>query len=86
VCGPGVEVFLIYEELKAAGVPLDHHESDLYAKVTPESRAIVKAYRFRSQVSVFTSNTDGEPWYDVPFAYQPFWDRVAERVDKAGQL
>lgn len=64
----------IYQQLKAAGVPLDHHESDLYAKQTPESKSIVGAYEHRCNVQAFRS--DGEWWYDIPFAYEPFWDRV----------
>lgn len=65
----------IFQQLKAAGVPLDNHESDLYAKVTPESKVIVEAYEFRWQVQVFRSNVDGDLWYDIPFAYTPWWER-----------
>jgi hypothetical protein len=64
----------IYERLRAASIPLDSHESDLYAKVTPESSAIVRAYEHRQNVRVFVSQIDGRPWFDIPFAYQPFWD------------
>lgn len=67
----------IYEELKKAGVPTGHNESDLHAKVTPESAAIVAGYEHMAMVSRFTSQIDGEPWYDIPFAYQPFWDAKA---------
>ncbi len=66
----------IYDQLVAAGVPLDHHESGLYAKVTPVSQAIIAAYKFRSNVTVFTDQIERTPWYDIPFAYQPFWDRA----------
>jgi hypothetical protein len=71
----------IYQDLKAAGVQLDHHESDLYAKVTPESQAIVDGYRFKCNVTRFTSQIDGLRWYDIPFAYEPFWDAVKRRAD-----
>ena len=63
----------IYETLKAAGVPIEAHESDLYAKVTPESRAIVAGYKYKCNVTVFTAQDDGAAWYDIPFAYDPFW-------------
>jgi len=33
-------------------------------------------------VTRFTNNIDGKPWYDVPFAYMPFWDRVSAIVDR----
>ena len=61
----------IYEQLKAAGVPLDHHESDLYARVEPKSRAIVAANY--PSAKMFRSQIDGELWYDIPFAYDPWW-------------
>jgi hypothetical protein len=72
----------IYEALKAAGVPLDSHESDLYALVTPESTRIVEAYRFRSNVTTFVSQIDKKRWYDIPFAYLPFW----EKKSKGGEV
>jgi hypothetical protein len=65
----------LYTDLLAAGVPLDNHRSDLYAKVTPESRVLVDAYEHRKNVTVFVSQVDGEPWYDIPFAFDPFWER-----------
>ena len=61
----------LYEELKTAGIPLDNHESDLYAKVTSESRDIV--VRSGWSCSTFVSNIDGGLWFDLPFAYEPFW-------------
>lgn len=66
----------IYKQLKEAGVPLDNHESDLYAKVTPESKRIVDEAKEEglSSVTVFKSDTDGALWYDIPFAYEPWWE------------
>jgi len=61
----------LHQQLLAAGTELDSHESDLYAKVTPESTRIVRESGHSS--SVFMS--DGEMWYDLPFAYDPFWDK-----------
>jgi hypothetical protein len=65
----------IYEELQQAGIPLNSHESDLYAKVTPESRALIAYYDFKTNVRIFTNQQDGTPWYDIPFAYDPFWEK-----------
>ncbi|HMG11726.1 MAG TPA: hypothetical protein VK571_00990 [Gemmatimonadaceae bacterium] len=71
----------LYAQLLAADVPIDHHESDLYVKVTDVSRPIVRTYEFySSNVTVFTSRIDGAQWYDIPFAYWPFWERVARVV------
>lgn len=61
----------LHQQLLAAGVPLDSHESDLYAQVTPESRRIVEESGHSS--TMFKSEIDGKMWYDLPFAYDPFW-------------
>lgn len=68
----------VYEQLTQAGVPVDHHESDLYVKVTTESRDILK----HVSKSVFIHQVSGELWYDVPFRYAPFWKRLQERVQE----
>ena len=41
----------IYQKLKDANIPLDHHETDLYAKVTPESINIINGYKLIVLVS-----------------------------------
>lgn len=69
----------IMQEMIDAGVEISHHESDLYVKVTPESRAIVEDYEFRCNVTAFRSRVDGELWYDVPFAFDPFWIKAQRR-------
>jgi len=68
----------LYQQLLAADVPLDSHESDLYVKVTPESSRIVEESGHSS--TMFTSEVDGKLWYDLPFAYEPFWDREQRRT------
>lgn len=65
----------IYKRLLKAGIPLDNHESDLYAKVTEESERIIKTYEFKENVTRFTSNIDGQRWFDIPFAFDPFWEK-----------
>lgn len=58
--------------VRAAGIPaehLDHWQSDLYLKVTPETTALVNKYRYKNNVTKFIDNIDHEPWYEVPFAY-----------------
>lgn len=70
----------IYQDLKAAGVPLDNHESDLYAKVTPESRAIVERYEYRTNVTVFIDQIESKPWFDIPFAFEPYWEARQKRA------
>lgn len=72
----------LHQQMLAAGVEVDSHYSDLYAKVTPESTRILGEAGLAvdgHNVSVFTSNIDGEQWYDLPFKYDPFWDKVERR-------
>ena len=66
----------LYDALVATGYPMDNHESDLYVLAHPETTPIVKQYEyFTSNVRVFRSQLDGRMWYEIPFAYMPFWTR-----------
>ena len=65
----------IYTECKAAGVKMDNHESDLYVPVNEKTRSIVATYQHKENVSTFTHQVNGERWYDIPFAFDPWWDR-----------
>lgn len=66
----------LYQQLLAAEVPMDSHESDLYAEVTPESTRIIEEADLQSAPTTFRSRTDGRLWYDIPFAYDPFWPKT----------
>ena len=68
----------VYEQLKAAGCELDNHYSDLYVKATPESQKILTEHKARA--SVFTSQIDNALWFEVPFAWEPFWDAVRAKL------
>lgn len=66
----------LYQELTAAGIETDNHASDLYCPATPEAYAILKRHPQQyGSASVFTSQTDGRQWYDVPFAFDPYWQQ-----------
>ena len=69
---------ILYDELLAAGAEMDHHESDLYVKSTPEVDAIIdKHYEADGGMLLrykFISQIDRKPWWEIPFAYKPFWD------------
>jgi hypothetical protein len=72
-----------YETIKGL-VPasfIDHHESDLYVRDTPLVRAIVR--QFGRESRGFTSDVDGQRWLDIPFAYEPFWEKKARGAKKA---
>jgi hypothetical protein len=73
----------LYDTLVARGIEIDHHESSLYFPVTDETTALVNEFEHKKIVETFTSQLDGKLWYDVPFGYVPFWDKLHEtkRVD-----
>jgi len=62
----------VYEELKAAGCKMDSHESDLYVEFTEEVAKILPKYDI-------TYTYIGNGWIEIPFAFDPFWEKV-ERI------
>lgn len=66
----------IYEEAVRSMNPEDiaNWQTDLYLKVTPESRRLVEKYDYKNLVETFIDNIDHELWYDIPFAYTPGWE------------
>ena len=78
----------LYDEMVKAGVEMDHHESDLYVPVNDVTRAILARYPKQAR-KTFASNPDGKPWYDIHFAYEPFWAdkiEVGKRREAARQF
>lgn len=68
----------IYEAMLRAGVEIDHHMSDLYVPATTTTLAILDCYpTHKANVERFWNQASGSLWLDIPFAYAPFWDRVA---------
>lgn len=63
----------IYQSACLAGLQMDCHESDLYLRATPEAQRLVK--ECGAAATTFTSATDCQQWLDVPFAYDPFWEK-----------
>lgn len=53
----------------------DSHASDLYVKDCPVARIIVAEHKFLSSVTRFRSQIDNEIWFDIPFAYDPWWEK-----------
>ena len=65
----------IWEAVKAKGIQHDNHSTDLYIPVNAETRALVAEYEFKCNVTTFICQIDGKLWYDIPFAYEPEWER-----------
>lgn len=65
----------IYGEMVRAGVPIEHHDSDLYVPVNAKTREIVQQFKRAGLSGVTTFKSGSELWYDIPFAYEPFFHR-----------
>lgn len=67
----------IYQDMVDAGVKVEHHESDLYVPVSRTTTEILdrpQYARYRRNTRTFESPPrSGKIWYDIPFAYAPFW-------------
>lgn len=69
----------LYQAAIAAGIPIDSHESDLYMLATEEARALIHKHGKHGTASLFRSEVDGRMWWDVPFSFDPWWERRAAR-------
>lgn len=65
----------IFDMFKLLGIETDHHESDLYAKVTPVSEYIIDQYEYKGNVTRFHSGLD--TWFSIPFEFGPFWNKAS---------
>ena len=79
----------LYTDARDRGLEIDHHESDLYLKDTPEARALLAEHGKKGRrtyevdgwnVSRFKSEIDGTYWLDIPFDYEPWHLRRIESV------
>jgi hypothetical protein len=64
----------LYNKVVELGLNYSSWQSDLYLEATPEARALLAQYQFKTNVTTFISQIEKTPWYDIPFAYQPYWD------------
>lgn len=65
----------LYDAVTAAGIEIDHHESDLYIRDTDQARQICRELDWR--FTPFTADDGSGKWLDVPFAYAPYWEERA---------
>lgn len=72
----------LYIRILEAGIPksdIDHHETDLYVRVTEQSKRVIENYikeaHAEHMVKTFRSNiAPHDLWYDCPFCYLPMWE------------
>jgi len=63
----------LYQEIKEAGIKHDNHASDLYILASVEVKRILKRRDWKPWPSTFVSEIDKKIYYDVPFAFDPYW-------------
>ena len=69
----------LYEEVKATGGYISNHESDLYIEVNGQNREILARHPLQqANARMFRNEVTGKMCFDVPFAYDPWWNMVAK--------
>jgi|WetSurMetagenome_2_1015567.scaffolds.fasta_scaffold338814_3 hypothetical protein len=68
----------IYQMMKEKNIPIYSHESDLYVIVNDDSREIVRMYYFLHNVTKFINHIDGMEYFDIPFAFDPWYDQFSK--------
>ena len=71
----------LYAACVARNIPVQNHESDLYIPVTEETTKLVK--EFGLTPTTFVNQVEGGQWYDVPFAYMPWWEKRIPNAEVA---
>ena len=72
----------IYDQVIESGLAFDHRESDLYIRVCPKAWAMISCYVHKANVTTFICQLDGQEWFDVPFAYDPYWNDAEKKVEQ----
>ena len=54
---------------------IDNHASDLYLKKNAISEKLVNDYEFKENVTTFIDEIDHVEWYEIPFAYENYFNK-----------
>lgn len=69
----------LYQDLVENGIEIGHRESDLYFPLSEQTIEILKRHPLQNRIAErFINQIDGTLWFDIPFAYIPFWERRFE--------
>ena len=68
-----------FEQMNAKDI--DHHASDLYLRKNSVSEKLVEEYEYKEQVKTFKDNIDHVLWYEISFAFNPFWEEASKGND-----
>ena len=66
----------LYEEIVKVTAPEERGNwtSDLQCKVTHTTMRVIDRYKYKHLVTRFHSAIDGTLWFEIPFAFKPWWD------------
>lgn len=66
----------LYEEIVKVTTPEQRGNwcSDLQCRVTRDTERVIDRYQYRHLVTSFHSRIDGTLWYEIPFAFTPWWN------------
>lgn len=71
----------LYQEILESGVEIGNNYSDLYFPVTEQTTLILNKFPLEwGNHKTFINQNDKKRWYDVPFAYMPYWEEKQKRV------
>lgn len=65
------ENMTLFEKIVQLQIPHSNHYSDLYIPVTTQTTQLLKEHN--APTNIFINQVEGGLWYDVPFAYDPYW-------------
>jgi len=69
----------IYLSALKRNIPHDHHESDLYLKDCQDTQELIALYGREKDAKSFRSALDNTTWVEIPFAFDPFWNKIQDR-------
>ena len=61
----------IHRQLIDAGVTVKNWQSDIHVPVNDVTRKIVDGYEFKNNVTQFICSASGDPFFDIPFQFDP---------------
>lgn len=71
----------IYQHMVDAKVQIDSHYASLYVPVNETTSLILKSYGQKRNVMTFIHEFDKSKWFDIPLAYEPYWDAKATKEE-----
>jgi len=72
----------LYEQMRDAGLIVGNHESDLYVLNRERTHKILEEHpSHKKNASSFISQTGEGHCLDIPFAYDPWWNKAEKTVE-----